>query len=135
MKTKITTTEPELPPCVGELVRIFEAGQLEPGEVSKVEIAHDDACSIWSGDLCDCAPTIRIQPVDRKATALEFVQSLREQGAQFMLHRDGEGFGLYTPDDLPIDQEMNAQVQFFGPEILELLRQERREKRSLAIEP
>jgi hypothetical protein len=132
MKTKITTTEPELQPYVGELVRIFEAGQLEPGEVSLVEVAHDDDCPIWSGEMCDCKPAIQIQQVDREATAQEFVQGLRDQGATFKLHRDHEGFGVHTPDDLPITEEMNARIQFFGPEILSLLREEKRERRSLS---
>ncbi|MHB1006589.1 MAG: hypothetical protein ACYC3S_13245 [Chloroflexota bacterium] len=35
-----------------------------PGEVMMLEVQHDDWCSFWKGEPCDCRPTMRLKNME-----------------------------------------------------------------------
>ena len=41
----------------------MDAGVLKPGQVSNVDVAHDDDCAIYDGGFCDCECEIRIKEI------------------------------------------------------------------------
>jgi hypothetical protein len=40
------------------LEALQQASGLQPGQVHRTAIYHDDDCAIWLGDYCDCEPVI-----------------------------------------------------------------------------
>jgi hypothetical protein len=35
--------------------------QAKPGDMSKVDVAHDDWCHIWDGGYCQCDPDVTLK--------------------------------------------------------------------------
>jgi hypothetical protein len=41
-----------------EFRRLVRAGVLKTGEISLINVVHDDWCAIYGGSVCDCNPDI-----------------------------------------------------------------------------
>jgi len=49
------------------LLAHYASGGIRKGEVTHVEVQHDDGCALLAGGACDCEPTVVTGPaVDRK---------------------------------------------------------------------
>ena len=48
---------------VKKLDMMLEAGAIPKGEISQVDIYHDDGCSVFSKGFCDCNPDITVKPI------------------------------------------------------------------------
>lgn len=35
-----------------------ETSDLQPGDVLRVEVYHDDSCALWTGGACNCDPEL-----------------------------------------------------------------------------
>jgi hypothetical protein len=44
-----------------KLLRLFNEGKLQAGQVSDAQIAHDPWCALNSGDYCNCDPDITLR--------------------------------------------------------------------------
>ena len=42
------------------MVRLMESGKVQPGQLAKLEISHDDWCKIFTGGYCNCHPDLRL---------------------------------------------------------------------------
>ena len=55
------------------VLRAFERGVLERGEVGDVRVIHDDDCGVFTGGLCECDCDIRVTCIDREGRAKSFL--------------------------------------------------------------
>lgn len=37
---------------------LMKQGKIKAGKISALDVAHDDWCDLYSGNLCNCDPTI-----------------------------------------------------------------------------
>lgn len=47
---------------VGQVLELYGRGEAPAGELTHVDIYHDDWCNIWAGGACNCTPIVRARP-------------------------------------------------------------------------
>jgi hypothetical protein len=45
-----------------KLMKLVEESKVPPGQVTNVDICHDDWCGIYEGGYCNCEPEIKPWP-------------------------------------------------------------------------
>ena len=53
--------KPEKHNYIRKLRRLQKQGKIPKGEVTDVDIAHDDWCKIFTGGYCNCNPEITLR--------------------------------------------------------------------------